>query len=188
MDPKDQARTAVSLLTPLVDTTDVAHLDWTTPCSQWNVRDLLNHVTGGGHMFAAGLRGDAIEIPAGPVDLLGDDHRRAFHSAIDAFSTALAQTDGLDKPVTLPFGTVPAEIALRLAAGDLLVHGWDLATATGQRFEPPAEFIRAVEGFYRAAVTDEMRAAGLFAPLNDAPADATPLERLVAFAGRSPRR
>jgi uncharacterized protein (TIGR03086 family) len=184
MDPKTQATTAVQLLTPLVEGTRADQLDIQTPCSEWKVRDLLNHVIGGGHMFASGLRGEAFEGGAGPTDVVGDDHRASFRTSMDGFSAALAGTDDLDKPVSLPFGTLPAVAALQLAAGDLLVHSWDLAQATGQPFDPPADFVEASYGFFQVAVNDDLRAAGLFGPAVEVDSDAAALTKLLAHSGR----
>jgi uncharacterized protein (TIGR03086 family) len=182
MDPKTQATTAVQLLTPLVEGTHQDQLDKPTPCSEWKVRDLLNHVIGGGHMFAAGLRGE--QLGAGPDDLVGDDHRAAWAATDDSFSAALAGTDDLDRMVSLPFGTMPAVVALQLAAGDLLVHSWDLAQATGQSFDPPVDFVEASYDFFKVAVNDDLRAAGMFGPPVDVADDADPLSKLLAHAGR----
>ena len=71
MDPQTQATTAVQILTPLVDGTQVDQLDNQTPCAKWKVRDLLNHVIGGGYMFTAGLRGDAFDGGVGLGGPLG---------------------------------------------------------------------------------------------------------------------
>ena len=89
-----------------------------------------------------------------------------------------------DKPVTLPFGTLPAAAALALAAGDLLVHSWDLAQATSQPFDPPAEFVAASYEFFKMAVNDDLRAAGLFGPAIEAAEDAPAFTKLLAHAGR----
>ncbi|MGZ4807491.1 MAG: TIGR03086 family metal-binding protein [Ilumatobacteraceae bacterium] len=183
MDPKTQATTAVQILTPLVDGTRDDQLGNQTPCSEWKVRDLLNHVIGGGHMFASGLRGETF-AGGGPSDLGGDDPRASFHAAIDSSSSALANTDDLGQPVSLPFGTLPAAAALQLAAGDLLVHSWDLAQATGQPFDPPTEIVEASYGFFKVAVNDDMRKAGLFGPPYEVADDAAALTRLLAHAGR----
>ena len=183
MDPKTQATTAVQILTPLVDGARPDQLDNATPCAEWRVRDLIGHVIGGGHMFAAGLRGETFDADP-TTDLVGGDHRAAFRQAIDGFTTALAGTDELDAPVVLPFGTLPAAAALQLAAGDLLVHAWDLARATGQAFDPPADFVEASLGFFQMAVDDSMRAAGLFGPAVAVANTEPALVRLLAHAGR----
>ena len=186
MDPKMQAINAVQLLTPLVDAARSDQLDNQTPCAEWKVRDLLNHVIGGGHMFAAGLRGESIDGEGTPPDFvaLAGDHRAAFSTSINGFSTALAEVDSLDKLVTLPFGTMPANVALQLAAGDLLVHSWDLAQATGQSFDPPADFVAASYDFFKVAVNDDLRNAGMFASAIAIADDASPLAKLLAYAGR----
>ncbi len=86
--------------------------------------------------------------------------------------------------MTLPFGTLPTVAALQLAAGDLLVHSWDLAQATGQAFNPPADFVDASYQFFQVAVNDDLRAAGMFGPALDVANEATPLTKLLAHAGR----
>ncbi|MGI8792524.1 MAG: hypothetical protein ACR2H3_05020 [Acidimicrobiales bacterium] len=70
-------------------------------------------------------------------------------------------------------------------AFDTLVHGWDLASATGQAYDPPADLVAAADAFARQAVSPEMRDGDTFAPEATAPDGASPLERLVAFSGRT---
>ena len=77
MDSPDQARTAVEVLTPLVHATPASALTNPTPCDKWAVRDLLNHLVGGGYMFAAGLNGDTLDGDPN-ADLIGDDHVAAY--------------------------------------------------------------------------------------------------------------
>jgi uncharacterized protein (TIGR03086 family) len=185
MEPVEQATTAVALLKPLVENTDASQLANQTPCSDWRVRDLINHLAGGGHMFAASFRGDTVDMSAGEPDLVGDDHVAAMQASIDDFDAACKLLSDLDIIVNLPFGTMPADVALRFAAGDLLVHGWDLAQATGQTFDPPEDFVESVDGFYRTVLTDDMR-GGVFAAAVEVSDDAPALDKLVAFAGRKP--
>ena len=104
---------------------------------------------------------------------------------MESFNAALAATDDLDQPVVLPFGTLPAVAALQLAAGDLLVHSWDLAQATGQSFDPPTDFVDSSYQFFKVAVTDDLHAAGLFGPPCDVAGDSGPFAKLLAHAGRS---
>ena len=186
MNASEQALTAVAVLTPLVHATPASALTNPTPCDKWAVRDLISHLVGGGYVFAAGLRGDTVDPGEAPADLVGDDHVAAYDAAIAAFETALAGTDDLSRPVTLPFATIPADVALRIAAADLLVHSWDLATATGQPFEPPVEFVEAVEPFYKEFIAPPLRDGDTFAEAVIVDDRATPIERLVAFAGRQP--
>jgi uncharacterized protein (TIGR03086 family) len=186
MDAPDQARTAVNGLTPLVHAISASQLGNSTPCEKWAVRDLLNHLVGGGHMFAICLNGGTIDMSNPPGDLLGDDHAAAFDAAIAAFSSALDATADLSAPVTLPFGTMPADVALRIAAADLLVHSWDLSQATGQPFAPPDDFVESAAPFYEQFLQPALRDGEMFGEAVQPPAGATPIERLVAFAGRQP--
>lgn len=186
MDAVEQAQTAVAGLNTLVHATSASQLGNATPCQKWAVRDLLNHIVGGGYMFATCLSGGTVDPASAPADLLGDDHAAAFDAAITAFSSALAGADDLSTMVTLPFGSMPADVALRIAAGDLLVHSWDLAQATGQQFNPPADFVASAQPFFEQFLQPAMRDGDMFAEAVMAPAGATPIERLVAFAGRQP--
>ncbi len=161
MEAIDQTTIAIDLLTPLVEGTRPEQLGGPTPCEAWTVGDLIGHFVMGGHMFAASLRGAEISGEP-PADVLGDDHVAAYLAAIADFQDAVSHLDSLEKPAQLPFGTVPADIALRIAAGDLLVHGWDLSQATGQGFEPPEDVVGEIEGFYRVAIGPELRAGGSF--------------------------
>jgi uncharacterized protein (TIGR03086 family) len=186
MDAIEQTNAAIDMLTPLVEATRSDQLTNATPCSKWTVADLLNHFVGGGHMFAASLRGAPLDMSEEPGDLLGGDHVAAYRRSIADFRDAIAQLDSLERPAVLPIGTVPAEVALRIAAGDLVVHSWDLATATGQTFEPADELVGEIDGFYRVAISDELRDGDTFGAEIELPADAGRLDRLVAFSGRQP--
>ena len=185
MDPISQAQTSVALLTPLVEGTRADQLDLPTPCEEWTVRDLIGHFVMGGRMFAAGLRGESgASGDDTPPEPLGDDFVAAYRSAIAEFDAAAAAVTDLQVLTPLPFATVPAEIALRIAAADLLVHAWDLATATGQPYAPTEEFVGDVDAFYRVTV-EQLRGPGVFGPEVAAPPGATALQRLVAFTGRT---
>jgi uncharacterized protein (TIGR03086 family) len=186
MDSPQQTRTAIAGLTPLVHGTLADQLADPTPCEQWAVRDLINHIVGGGYMFAMSLKGEGLDMSTAPSDLLGNDHAGAFDGAIAAFNEALDNTTDLSTMVTLPFGTIPADLALRVAAADLLVHSWDLAKATGQSFDPPDDFVLSATPFYQEFIQPPLRSMGLFAEEIDVPADASPLDKLVAYAGRKP--
>src|ERR1700709_1652169 len=100
----------------------------------------MSHFGGGAGMFAAAFSGESIEIdPDAPMpDLVGDDPLGAFDGAIASFTESVDKPGAVDRMVTLPFGTMPGPVVLELLKFDLLVHCWDLATATGQPFDPPA--------------------------------------------------
>jgi uncharacterized protein (TIGR03086 family) len=157
-----------------------------TPCTDWEVRDLISHFVGGAGMFAAAFNGEAVEIdPDAPMpDLVGTDPLGAFDGAIGMFTDSVDRPGAIDRMVTLPFGTLPGPMVLELLKFDLLVHCWDLATATGQRFDPPADTVEQGLQTAKMMISPELR-NGPFADEVTARANATPIELLVAFTGRS---
>ena len=92
----------------------------------------------------------------------------------------------LDRPVTVPFGTVPGEAALHLRIVEVLTHGWDLARATGRTVSFPDDVVEQEIAFSRRALPMIPPERAPFAPSRPVPADAAPLDRLVALLGRDP--
>jgi uncharacterized protein (TIGR03086 family) len=138
---------------------------------------------GGATMFAAGFRGEAPpavlpEVADGPEVLA------QAGAALGQLVSAIRSPGALDRIVTAPFGEVPGEVFARFVVLDGLIHGWDLAVATNQTYEPPAELVAAVDAFARQAIAPEMRDGDTFAAAVEPPAGATPVERLAAFTGR----
>jgi uncharacterized protein (TIGR03086 family) len=184
--PSEQLQYQTTTLRTLVAGVKPNQWDNATPCDQWTVRDVVNHVVGGGQMFAATFAGQSVDIPAGPMpDLVGDDPVGALDGALQAFEDAANTPGAMENMVVLPFATLPAQVALDIGKFDLLVHCYDIASATGQPFDPPAEVVS--EGFQAAhmIIQPEMRAAGAFGAEVPAPAGATPLEQMLAFSGRT---
>lgn len=157
-----------------------------TPCEKWKVRDLINHFVGGGHMFAMAYRGEAMPAMDGPVpDMLGSDPVAAARAARADFDAAIATPGAMDRMIDLPVGSVPAPAGLDVLTFDVLVHCWDLATATGQAFDPPADVVALADGFARQGLPPEARDGDTFKAEVTPPAGASPLARLAAFTGRT---
>lgn len=184
--PSEQLRPGAEAITALIAGMTPDQLDNPTPCNDWSTRDLLNHVVGGAHMFAAAFSG---QPPAGghdgPVDLLGDDPAAAWQGAVDAFIAGVNSPGALDNIVPMPWGPTPGTVMYELLKFDVLVHAWDLARATGQSFDPSAELVDGTIEIARQLISPEFRASGAFGPELDAPAGASPIERLAAFTGRA---
>jgi uncharacterized protein (TIGR03086 family) len=89
----------------------------------------------------------------------------------------------LDRIVTLPFGEMPAGVALNIAIFDVATHAADLAHATGQAIEDLAMLEAALE-IGRQMVGPELRAPGVFDEAQPVADDAPVATRLLAFAGR----
>lgn len=182
MDPRTQLDQVLPLLTELVAPLDEAQLDAKTPCAAFAVRDVLHHMIGGATVFAAAFRGEPA-APDAPVDT-GGDLAATFAAAMAGLRAAVHSPGALERTIVAPFGEVPGETFARFVAMDGLVHGWDIATATGQPYDPPSAVVDAVDAFTRQAISDEMRDGDTFAAAVEPPADASPLVRLVAFTGR----
>ncbi len=154
-------------------------LDNKTPCSEYSVEGVLQHMTGGATMFAAAFRGDE---PATP-DM--SNVLAAIGPALDGLFESMHRPGALDGTVIAPFGEVPRDTFARFVVLDGLVHGWDMATSTGQSYDPPAALVEAVEAFAAEAVPP-LRDGVTFGPAVEPSADATPIERLAALTGRQP--
>jgi len=167
-----------------LDDTDLAKA---SPCEEWTVKDVLNHITGGSTMFAV-----CVEQGSVPDDLLGqlmggdnlgDDYQGAWSTASQRAVAAFESPGALDKMVKLPFGEMPAGIALNIAIFDVLTHAADIASVTGQTIED-TQLIETGLGVGHQMIGPDLRAPGLFGPEQPAPDGASPTTRLLAFAGR----
>jgi uncharacterized protein (TIGR03086 family) len=133
------------------------------------------------------LRGEPIPNPLVPrPEILGDDPGKAYDRVMTDFTAAIREPGAMDRVLTVPFGDVPAPVLVGFVAFDLVVHSWDLATATGQQYVPPDDLVKEIDAFARQVVAPEWRDGDTFAAEVAPPADASPFERLVAFSGRQP--
>ena len=160
-----------------------------TPCAEWDVADLLRHVVMGNRIFVGVLADSPVSPQAldeeyrshGP-NLLPEDLAQSAADLVAAFR----RPDVLERPVTIPVGTVPGKVAVDIRVVENVVHGWDLAAATGQR--PPfdeadvAAALAFTEGA-RSIVPADRRPFADPVPVGD---DAPVLDRLVALLGRRP--
>ena len=183
MNPSDAVRFQFDSASALIDGVRLDQLDAPTPCSEWSVRDLINHLAAGSEVFGILLAGGDAELPASPPDLIGDDPVGVFARCRTVFTDGLNSPGALDRQIDLPMGTVPAGVLVDLLKFDVLVHCHDLARATGQSFDPPADVVAEAQAIAEGAA-DGLRAAGALAPAVDAGPDATPIEELSAFCGR----
>jgi uncharacterized protein (TIGR03086 family) len=156
--------------------TNANDLSAATPCDEWSVRDLLNHMIDTQNYFAGSARGADVAPPGpNPPELLSSDPAadvdRARRDVVEAFG----QEGVVDK-------TGPA---LGIAFTDLLIHSWDLARATGQPDAMPAGLAEASYKFIHGKFTHEQR-KGVFKPEVPLGANASAQDRLLAYTGRSP--
>lgn len=177
MDVLDQLDQLGPLLAGTVGGISPDQLDAPTPCEEFTVRGVLQHMIGGATAFAAAFRGETASEPS------LDDPLATFGATLTNLAEAIQSPGALERTVEAPFGAVPGETFARFVVLDGLVHGWDLATATGQAYEPPEELVAAVQAFGEQALPP-LAGSDAFGHATEAPADATPIERLAALTGR----
>lgn len=182
MDGVHQLDEIIPLIAAVVDRITPDQLENPTPCANFTISSVLEHMIGGAAVFAPAFRGDT----ATTADAVAADdtiHARwhwAMTDLLDAMHTPGAQ----DRTIASPFGEVPGSVFARYVAFDGVVHGWDLATATGRPYSPREELVAEIDAFARGLLKPEMRDGDTFAAETEPPPDANQLERLVAFSGR----
>ena len=152
-------------------------LDNQTPCTEFTVRGVLEHMVAGATMFTAAFTGEA------PGEPQLDDVLGAFEPTIGTLLAAMHAPGALERTISAPFGEVPGETFARFVVLDGLVHGWDMAVATGQPYDPPDDLVAEADAFARQTL-DGLRDGDTFAAAVEPSADATPIERLAAYTGR----
>jgi uncharacterized protein (TIGR03086 family) len=150
-----------------------------TPCEEWTVRDLLEHMIG----VVAGLGAAAGGGPPEPF-VLAADPAAQFRGAAAAALAGWRTPGVLDRVVDGGPGPMPGRVLAAINVLDTATHTWDLATATGQPAELPEPVAVAAMEASQRIVSPQLR-PGRFGPELAAPAGASTTERLVAFLGRT---
>lgn len=184
MTPIEQLSHIIQALTGVVDRMWFGQLEAPTPCERFSVHDVLDHMIVGAGTFAPLFRGEQ-PTEVTPPAVYGWVPSGEFAATMQELLDAVQSPGALDRVIPSPFGEVSGETFARFVAFDALIHGWDLATATGQTWSPAPEVVAAVDEFARAAVAPAMRDGDTFKEATPVAPEATPLQRLVAFSGRS---
>ncbi|MBW1600221.1 TIGR03086 family metal-binding protein [Streptomyces sp. JJ38] len=158
-----------------------------TPCAEWSVRDLLNHVTSE-HLWAPWLLRGATLAEVGDRfdgDVLGADPVAAWARAAAASGTAFHRPGALSGNVHTSSGPTPAEEYAWQMILDLAVHGWDLARGIGADDRIDPELATTLHERLAGSIA-AWQGVGIFEPPVDVPADVPVQDRLVALTGRRP--
>jgi uncharacterized protein (TIGR03086 family) len=161
-----------------------------TPCRSWDVRALVAHLVNDTGQFTAAATGGRPDWDA-PAAGIGNDWAGAFRAGAAGLRAAWQQAGDLSQEIDLPIGRVPKSFVASQQVAEFAVHSWDLATATGQRADFPAEACDAALAWARSALLPRFRgdeASGMaFGPEVPVPGDAPAEDRLAAFFGRHPK-
>jgi len=163
-----------------------------TPCREYDVRGVIGHLVGGARAIAAAARGEPVDLASfvhadgDYLAELNDDLEAVADDLITQARAALSDRDLGER--TLPIGEgMPGKMLLRIALIEAVVHGWDIAKATGQRYEIPDEVAGPMLDGMRKAFGDAERPPGsAFGPIVPVPGDSPLAEQLIAFTGRTP--
>ena len=152
-----------------------------TPCTDWTVRRLVDHLIGMNRVFTALL--DDQPPPRRDAGHIEEDPVGAYRDSAATLQSAFEQPGVLQRTFSGPLGAASGAERLHIRLYDLLAHGWDLAKATGQPVELPEDAAEQAMAFVRTQLTDAAR-AGRFDPAQAIADDAPAIDRLAAFLGR----
>ncbi|MGP3950059.1 TIGR03086 family metal-binding protein [Streptomyces sp. 7N604] len=174
----------------LLDNITDDQLSAPTPCESYSVRDLLGHLLG----LTAAFR-DAATKTLGPstqadpsttaLPPLAGDWRGRLAQQLGELAEAWRDPAAWEGMTQAGGITFPASEAGRVALNEVLLHGWDLARATGQAYTGDEASLRASIALLGRSMDPEDR-EGMFGPVVEVPEDAPLLDRAVALSGRQP--
>jgi uncharacterized protein (TIGR03086 family) len=175
----------------LVDAVEPEQWTAPTPCTDWNVRQLLNHVANGNVVFAGVADRTRPSGPVSPeeraVDRLGDDPAAGFRATGARMHEAFLTPGFLDDTVETPMlGEQPGTTVVHMRINELLIHGWDLARAIGHPPDLPEDLAEGALNLWQTRLADRPREGMPFAIPEPVDTDAPAIDRLAAFLGRKP--
>lgn len=173
-----------------------------TPCSEWDVTQVIQHAAGDQLAFAKAL-GIGIGptynpfAPSGAIDgTAAELVRDAVEQTATAWATVTDETETV--PTPLPHGALPTPVAAVMCALDAAVHAWDIAIATGQpsplNDELAGHLLTAARtsnpapgGGPEAEIVEPLRQWGAYAAIVDGAEDDTAVAELLRYLGRDPQ-
>jgi uncharacterized protein (TIGR03086 family) len=188
-DPRPIHARALEQTETIVGNVRPSQLGEPTPCTEFDVRSLLSHMVGGLNRIATiGEGGDGLAVVPRVDGVPDDGWPGAFRKASARTRAAWADDARLDATVRVPWGEVPGREALPGYVQEVLVHGWDLARATGQPTELDPELAEFALAFAHRALPPDRRGgpAVPFGPVVPAPEGSGPYTQLAAWLGRTP--
>jgi uncharacterized protein (TIGR03086 family) len=160
---------------------------WTSPspCTEWTIRDVVNHITGENLWAIEIFAGKTIDEVGDRLngDLVGDDPSAAYAQSVPPTSAAALAPRAMEVTCHLSFGDFPgAEYASQLFL-DTLIHGWDVAIASGQNATLDPDLVQACLPIARG-IAGEWRSTGMFGDDLAAGQTLSPQAELLGLLGR----
>ncbi|GAA4850285.1 TIGR03086 family metal-binding protein [Pseudonocardia benzenivorans] len=185
-DPRPLYRDALGWVRGLVDAVPADRYGDPTPCTDFDVRTLVAHLAATvGRVYAVSIGESALSRPALIEGIPDEDLAATFGRAVDDLDPLWDNDELLDSTVTVPWGEVPGRGAVWGYLNEALVHGWDLAVATGQDAEADPALAEATFAVIVTFLPAQPRGGPVpFGQVVEPAADAGPTERLANWAGR----
>ena len=186
MDAITALHTTDPLVAKLISGLTADQRDLPTPCTEWTVHELLDHMCVASHKAAQAL---ADQDPDEVVDHLADGPLSGW-ARVAAALDAAATPDAVAATHQMPFAPVPMEVPGEFLLGavvvDHLVHAWDLATASAQPFAIDDDLAEWALTTVHQMAPVEGRIGHPFGPVVSVGDDASLTDQLVAYTGRRP--
>lgn len=156
-----------------------------TPCAEWTVREVVNHVTAENLWMPSLLSGATTDDVGDRFDgdVLGDDPLGEYDSSSGAASAAFHMPGAMEASCAVSYGPVPGAVYAGHRFVDVLIHGWDVATATGQEATLAPELVEACWAVIEPQ-KDLLVGSGMFGSDHEVPPDADRQTALLALLGR----
>ena len=185
MNPTDVLAQAQDVARGVLANVSADQLELDTPCSEWSVAQLIDHLVGAQYWAQGGVQGVALEA-TGEGAAQGDFVATFDQAARDNLA-AFCEEGALGRTVNPGFGDMPAPALLGLSATDTFTHAWDVARATGQDTDLAPDLAAALLEQSRQAIQPAFRSeeGTIFGMEQTAPDGASAADQLAAFLGRS---
>ena len=165
-------------------------LNAATPCERLSLAEVVAHAGSLGVAFAAAARKDLGDLTDAPPEadayVLDDDWRDRYPANLAELAAAWREPAAWDGMTRLAGMDMPGEVVAMIALGEVTIHGWDIAVATGQDYAVDDDTARAVLSYVESFAADGP-VDGLFGPAVPVPDDAPTFDRVLAVSGRDPR-
>ena len=175
MEQIDVIEQSLGQLAGVLDNVTADHRDLPTPCAEFTMHDLVEHVTGSGVFL-----GQALNVEIEPN---GDSAASYVRSVADPLVSHIRE-NGLPETVKLGDNELPGQAVATILALEGLVHGWDAARATDQDYNPPEELVTAVDQQARQLIPENPRDPQQFGPVQSADGGSA-MDQLAAYTGRT---
>ncbi|MFJ8643660.1 TIGR03086 family metal-binding protein [Streptomyces sp. NPDC093610] len=187
-DPRGGLFKAVELATGVLVAIRPDQYDQGTPCPEYSVRDLANHLVSVlRRLTVLGSGGSFMSVPNLAPDVADGAWAEAWTGAAKEFDAVWSDPAVLGRQIALPWGPVPGAVASVIYTNEFVLHIWDIAKATGQSPQWAPEVLAAPLAVMQRAVPAEPRGGQVpFGPVVEVHEDAPDIDKLVGWYGRRP--